>query len=68
VTAGGQVYDDMVWSYPDPLAEVPKLKNLLCFFNENVDDIFIDGVQEPKIKTQWSKFLSETLDGPEHIV
>jgi hypothetical protein len=47
---------------------VPKLKNLLCFFNENVDDIFIDGVQEPKIKTQWSKFLSETLDGPEHIV
>ena len=68
VTAGGQVYDDMVWSYPDPLAEAPKLKNLLCFFNENVDDIFIDGVQEPKIKTQWSKFLSETLDGPEHIV
>jgi hypothetical protein len=68
VTAGGQVYDDMVWSYPDPLAEAPKLKNLLCFFNENVDDIFIDGVQELKIKTQWSKFLSETLDGPEHIV
>lgn len=68
VTAGGQNYDDIVWSYQDPLPEVPKLKNLLCFFNENVDKILIDGLEEPKAQTQWSKYLGETLDGPEHIV
>jgi uncharacterized protein (DUF427 family) len=68
VRAGGQVYDDIVWGYPDPVAEAPKLKNLLCFFNENVDAIFINGQAEPKVKTKWSKYLAETLDGPEHIV
>jgi len=68
VEAGGQIFDDIVWSYPEPLEEAPKLKNLLCFFNENVDAILIDGDEQPKGKTKWSKFLAETLDGPEHIV
>lgn len=68
VKAGGEVYDDIVWGYLDPIAEAPKLRNLLCFFNENVDAIFVDGKVEPKIETKWSKFLGETLDGPEHIV
>lgn len=68
VEAGGQVFDDIVWSYPEPLEEAPKLKNLLCFFNENVDAILIDGDEQPKGKTKWSNFLAETLDGPEHIV
>ncbi len=68
VNAGGQVYDDIVWGYLDPLPEVLKIKNLMCFFNENVDEILIDGLAESKAKTKWSKYLAETLDGPEHIV
>jgi uncharacterized protein (DUF427 family) len=68
VKAGGQVYDDIVWGYLDPLPEIPKIKNLLCFFNENVDAISIDGQTEVKVTTKWSNYLAETLDGPEHIV
>ncbi|MBT4938814.1 MAG: DUF427 domain-containing protein, partial [Rhodospirillaceae bacterium] len=68
VNAGGHVYDDIVWGYRDPLPEAPKLKNQLCFFNENVDAIYIDGEAEAKIESKWSKYLAETLDGPEHIV
>ena len=62
------MYDDIVWGYLDPLPEIPKIKNLLCFFNENVDAISIDGQTEVKVTTKWSNYLAETLDGPEHIV
>ena len=24
------------WSYPDPIPECPKIKDLMCFFNERV--------------------------------
>ncbi len=68
VKAGGEVYEDIVWGYLDPVPEAPKLKNLLCFFNENVDAIYVDDQEEPKTETKWSKYLAETLDGPEHIV
>jgi|TARA_B100001971_G_scaffold186882_1_gene187159 hypothetical protein len=57
-----------VWSYSEPLEEAPKLKNLLYFFNENVDAILIDGKKQKQAKTKWFKLLVKTLDGPEHIV
>jgi len=31
-------YRDLVWSYPDPIPECPKIKGYLCFFNEQVDE------------------------------
>ena len=68
-TIEGQLYEDIVWSYPEPVAECPKLKGLLCFFNENVDDILVDGISIDRATTKWSKrYLAETVDGPEHIV
>ncbi len=48
-------YDDVVWSYPEPIPECPKIKNLLCFFNENVDVVNVDGVAQPKPSTKWSR-------------
>ncbi|HJO86533.1 MAG TPA: DUF427 domain-containing protein [Rhodospirillales bacterium] len=68
VEAGGLVFDDIVWSYSEPLEEAPKLKNLLYFFNENIDAILIDGKKQKQAKTKWFKLLVKTLDGPEHIV
>ena len=50
----GAVYEDIVWYYPDPIAECPRIKDYLCFFNENVDDILVDGQAVPKIETKWS--------------
>jgi uncharacterized protein (DUF427 family) len=52
--AGGQTYENIVWSYPEPIAECPRIKGYLCFFNEKVDDILVDGEPVPKVETPWS--------------
>lgn len=51
---GEHVFKDIVWSYPDPIPECPKIKGLLSFFNEKVDAIYVDGELMPKPKTPWS--------------
>ena len=51
---GGQSYENIVWSYPDPLPEVAGIKGLLCFFNEKVDAIRLDGQELPRPRTKWS--------------
>ncbi|WP_420631790.1 DUF427 domain-containing protein [Candidatus Leptofilum sp.] len=53
IKIGENVYKDLVWGYPDPIAEAPKIKGLLCFYNEKVD-IFVDGVKEERPITAWS--------------
>jgi uncharacterized protein (DUF427 family) len=52
---GDQLFEDIIWSYLDPIAECPKIKGLLCFFNEHVDEIRVDGVVVPRPITPWSK-------------
>ena len=54
VELGNQLFKDIVWSYPDPIPENPKIKGLMCFFNERVD-IFVDGQLEPRPRTPWSE-------------
>lgn len=44
---GDQVYPDIVWSYPFPTPECPKIQNLLSFYDEKVD-LYIDGELQPK--------------------
>ena len=44
---GGQVYPDIVWGYPFPTPECPKIQNLLSFYNEKVD-VYVDGELQPK--------------------
>ena len=51
----GQSFDDIVWCYPDPVAEAAAIKDLMCFYNEQVDAILVDGVEQPKPQTKWSK-------------
>lgn len=52
---GGAVFKDIVWTYPNPIAECPRIANYLCFFNEHVDDIFVDGKAIEKVASPWSK-------------
>jgi uncharacterized protein (DUF427 family) len=33
VNVGDRVGKDFVWSYQDPIAECPKIRGLMCFFN-----------------------------------
>lgn len=51
---GDQVVRDVVWSYPDPIAECPKIRGLLCFFNERVD-LYVDGEPQARPRTPWSE-------------
>jgi uncharacterized protein (DUF427 family) len=50
---GGELARDVVWSYPEPIAECPKIEELLCFFNERVD-LYVDGEFQPRPQTPWS--------------
>ena len=50
---GDTVVPDAAWSYPDPIPENPKIRDLLCFFNERVD-LVVDGRQLERPRTYWS--------------
>ncbi len=45
---------DVAWSYLDPIAECPKIRGLIAFFNERVDGLYVDGEQQDKPKTAWA--------------
>jgi uncharacterized protein (DUF427 family) len=55
VGVGERVFPDIVWSYPEPIPECPKIKGYLCFFNEHVDEIRLDDAALEKPLTPWSK-------------
>jgi uncharacterized protein (DUF427 family) len=50
---GDKTYADFVWSYPRPIPEIPKIENLLCFYNEKVD-LFVDGEKLERPVTPFS--------------
>ncbi|HVA24412.1 MAG TPA: DUF427 domain-containing protein [Chloroflexota bacterium] len=50
----GKTFKDVVWTYPVPIPECPKIEQLLCFFNERVDAIHVDGEIEAKPVTKWT--------------
>jgi uncharacterized protein (DUF427 family) len=52
---GGAAFEDVAWSYPAPLQESARIKNYLCFFDERVDEITVDGAPVEKPKTAWSR-------------
>jgi uncharacterized protein (DUF427 family) len=45
---GAAVHEDIVWFYPEPLPEVARIKDLLCFYSEKVDAVILDGRELPK--------------------
>ncbi|HXW80011.1 MAG TPA: DUF427 domain-containing protein [Acidimicrobiales bacterium] len=49
---GDERLEDVVWSYPAPLPEIPKIENLLSFYNERVD-IEVDGAVQARPDTGW---------------
>lgn len=55
VRVGDEVFRDTVWSYEDTIAECPRIKDLMCFFNERVDAIHVDGERLEIPRTKWSR-------------
>lgn len=54
VRIGDEVVDDIAWYYTYPTTETAKIAGKICFFNERVDALYVDGVEQPKPKTPWS--------------
>jgi uncharacterized protein (DUF427 family) len=44
---GGKRFRDIAWEYPEPLPEQPRIKDRLCFFNETVDALRVEGEPAP---------------------
>lgn len=51
--SGEQTFKDVVWSYPAPIPECPKIENLVSFYNERVD-LYVDGVLQDRAVTPFS--------------
>ena len=42
VEVGGEVYDDLVWSYQNPIPDARGITGLMCFYSERAD-VTVDG-------------------------
>ena len=54
VKVGEKVYEDIAWYYPFPYPEAGKIQNMIAFYQEKVDAVYIDGEKQDKPKTPWS--------------
>jgi uncharacterized protein (DUF427 family) len=53
-TVGGRQFKDIVWSYRDPLPACSPVNSLLCFFDERVEAVYVDGERQAVPSTPWS--------------
>ena len=51
LTVNGKRHENLVWYYPEPVHEAARIKGLVCFYNEFVDRVLVDGVEQPKPET-----------------
>ena len=51
---GGEVLEDIAWSYPEPLPDMSLIKGRVALFNERLD-VFIDDVRQQAVVTPWSR-------------
>ncbi len=50
---GDRLVDDLVWTYPAPLYDAERVRDMLCFFDERVD-VHLDGTLLRRPVTPWS--------------
>ena len=55
VEVGGEPVADAAWCYKYPIPETAKVAGMVCFFNERVDAILVDGVEQGKPTTAWRR-------------
>jgi uncharacterized protein (DUF427 family) len=49
-----EVVENIAWTYPFPTPELFKIKDLVAFYSERLDDFFVDGERQPKPQTAWT--------------
>lgn len=60
---GERVLEDIAWSYPEPIEDLPRIRGLLAFFDERVD-VTVDGERQERPRSPWSE-PQPTGSGPE---
>ena len=65
VRVGDVVVPDAAWSYPDPIAENPKIRDLVCFYTERVD-LLVDGAAHDRTVSFWSDGTAEAMSEGVH--
>ena len=55
VSVGGRTWKDIAWSYENPVPECPGIKDLVCFYAENVDAVLVDGKEIERPVTRWTR-------------
>jgi hypothetical protein len=58
----GEAYEDVAWSYPDPLADNPQIQGLVRFLNEQAYTE-VDGERLKQPTKQWSEALRSNVRG-----
>ena len=48
----GQVAQDVAWYYPTPTPGVAPIANLISFYDEHVEAVYVDGERQPKLMPQ----------------
>jgi uncharacterized protein (DUF427 family) len=59
----GQLGEDLVWYYPEPLMDAYRIKGLVCFFNERVD-LELDGELQERPESPWSHGVKSSSEAP----
>jgi uncharacterized protein (DUF427 family) len=54
VDVGGELHDDLAWTYAEPGQDARAVRDLIAFFDERVD-VDLDGVRQERPVTQWSR-------------
>ncbi|MGI8633146.1 MAG: DUF427 domain-containing protein [Solirubrobacterales bacterium] len=54
VEAGGQIHDDLAWSYDFPTRQLLPIAGMVAFYNEQVD-VFIDGAEQQRPRTHFTR-------------
>ena len=52
--AGPALVRDIAWYYRRPILECSKIENLVCFFDERVDAVYVDGELQARPEARWS--------------
>jgi uncharacterized protein (DUF427 family) len=52
--AGGELHDDLAWTYAEPDGDARDVRDLIAFFGERVD-LELDGMLQARPVTQWSR-------------
>lgn len=52
---GDRKYEDVAWTYRAPLALVAPVTDLIAFYQERVDAVYVDGERIEKPRTPWAR-------------